>query len=332
MHLTGLVIRTEDPIAPTIYLEDFVNDLNEGKEMGEVLTNIADIYTDAMENAPTKDIVGVDKLTDFEETKDKIVARVINHDSNEERLKDMPHTDIGDDLAVTYHISLGSSEDGSMSVPITNALAEKYGVDEGKLFEIANENMGEINPSSFKSMGEVMLEMMVPDFKDMSPEEKAEKLEEFGMPDGGMYVLTNEEKNFGAAAMLDTETMDKIHEELGECYILPSSVHEVLLVPKSSGMELSDLEKMVQEVNQNEVSEKDFLSDHVYEYDKDTKELFRADRAEEHQKSKEASKEEAKAERPSLKDKLAEKKDIVKQRDANKDKSVAKNKDKNQSL
>ena len=102
----------------------------------------------------------------------------------------------------------------------------------------------------------------------------------------------------------------EIADKVGDFYVLPSSVHETLIIPKDAGMELRDLEQMVQEVNQTQVAPQERLSDHVYEYDAKEHELFRSDRAGERAKQKEEKRDEKK-ERPSLKERLAEKKNDV---------------------
>ncbi len=312
-HLSGLTIRSEGTtIAPTLYLEDFYSQYEAGKDMDEIMINIAEIYDGAAKDGLSFDKENlVNQLTDYEATKDKIIPRVVNKESNEERLKGMPHTDMGD-LAITYHVDLGDSDGGQMSVAVSNEMMDKYGVSVSELHDQACKNMEEVSPTSFETMIETLANLMIPDYENMTSEEKAEARAEFDMPDPGMYVLSNGNKSFGAAAMLDTDTMDKIREEVGDFYILPSSVHEVLIVPKREDMHLSDLEAMVQEVNATQVAPNEVLSDHVYEYDPETKEIFRADKAEEHMKEKEASKETEK-ERPSLKAKLEEKKKEVKE-------------------
>lgn len=90
-----------------------------------------------------------------------------------------------------------------------------------------------------------------------------------------MFVLTNDTKVNGAAAILNDDTRQEIADKVGDFYVLPSSVHETLIIPKDAGMELRDLEQMVQEVNQTQ------------------------------------EKRDEKKERPSLKERLAEKKNDV---------------------
>ena len=143
------------------------------------------------------------------------------------------------------------------------------------------------------------------------------------MPDipDTMYVLTNDTKVNGAAAILNDDIRQEIAEKVGDFYMLPSSIHETLIIPKDAGMEFKELEQMVQEVNQTQVAPGERLSDHVYEYDAKEHELFRSDRAEERAKQKE-EKRDNRHERVSVKEKLAEKKDAVIKMNAGKEHSA----------
>lgn len=321
-HLSGLTIHRDDEgISPTLYLENYYDALQNGEHsLNGILSRMAETYNEAMQNEITKDAKEiVNNITDYEATKGKIVPRLVNRDSNEERLQDMPHTEMGD-LAVTYHVDLGSAEDGQMSVAISNQMMEKYGVSVEDLHEQACGNMESLTPTTFKTMADTLMEIMVPDYAEMSEEEREQRKEEMGL--GGtdqdaMFVISNSSKTFGAAALLDSESLDKIEAQIGEFYILPSSVHECILVPKREDMDLATLENMVQEVNATQVAPNEVLSDHVYAYDSETKEIYRADKEEEHNLQKEASKEakeekaektEEKKERPSVRAKLEEKK------------------------
>ena len=332
-HLTGVTIRDEGTsIAPTLYLEQYYEDVNSGnKTMDQALTMMAAVYDDANKNGldmDTKELVN--NLTDYDQTKDKIIPRVVNRESNEERLKTIPHTDMGD-LTVTYHVDLGNASDGQMSVQVSNEMMNKYDVSVEDLHEQACANMKEISPATFKTMAETLAEIMIPGFEDMSAEEREEAIGNFDMPDPGMYVLSNDSKSFGAAAVLDPEVMDKIRNDVGDFYILPSSVHEVLIVPKREDLKLEDLEAMVQEVNATQVAPNEVLSDHVFEYDPETKEIYRADQRDEHEKEKEELKAEKNEteKRPSVKAKLEEKKAEAKNiNKENKDKDIKRDLDK----
>lgn len=89
-----------------------------------------------------------------------------------------------------------------------------------------------------------------------------------GMPTDNeqMYVLTNKLKLYGAAALLDEKMMGEIVDTLGDIYILPSNIHELLIVPVNTGTEVNALLPMVCEVNDTQVAPEERLSNHVYTY------------------------------------------------------------------
>ncbi len=302
--------------------------------MDDILAAIADVRT---QHEMSQDF-DVSRLTDFDSVKDRITCRLVNAEQNAEYLVDKPHTMV-EDLAVTYHIAIGKEESGTMSAPITNRLMENYGLDVEQLHQIALDNMDTLTLVSFKSMTETMVDMMLPDMmrSGMTEEEARDAVAAMlpPTPNEAMYVLSNEDKLNGAAMLLNDKVMDDITEKLGQDYfILPSSVHEVLIVPKTQEADLKTLENMVQEVNATQVAPEERLSDHVYAYDAKEHELFRADKAEERAAVKEATKETAKEEktvgkeadrvekkqdRPSLKERLAQKKEVVAKAEANRE-------------
>lgn len=285
------VSSPEGNVAPTIYMEQFYADYKDGQDISDVLEEIARVRVD---HEVGQDM-DVSHIMDYSQVENRITARLINAEKNAEYLADKPHK-VVDDLAVVYSINLGEHEGGTMSVAVTNNLLENYGVTVDELHEAALRNMDELSQSQFKSMGQVMMEMMGEDFpQEMLPPD-----------DGAMFILSNSSKLFGASALLDKKVMDDISQKLGDFYILPSSVHETIIVPKRAGVELNELENMVQEVNSTQVAENEQLSDHVYAYDAETHELYRADKEAEHQMLKQAEKAVGTAEKGDIKPQKAE--------------------------
>lgn len=84
------------------------------------------------------------------------------------------------------------------------------------------------------------------------------------------YVVTNQEEEYGAAAILIKEAMEKLRDRIGEFYIIPSSIHEILVVPNAIAVELK---KMVREINDTVVEVKEVLSYNIYKYDPRSKEV-----------------------------------------------------------
>lgn len=327
--LDGITIRTPDSnMSPTIYLNNFYEEYENGKNFDSIVGDIADIH---IANAVDQDF-NISMVTDLENAKDNIVPRLVNLEDNKELLSDRPYQ-VMDDLAVTYCIQFGESEDGNMSVGITNALMEIYGLTQEELHEIAVANLEEKMPPVLRSMNDVIKEMMMPDVLSMTGgnrEEAEQMISEMIPPDEGkMFVLTNENKVNGAAVILNEKAMDMVKEQIGDdFFVLPSSVHELLFVKKDECMELSDFENMVQEVNATQVSKEEKLSDHVYEYDSQNKELVRADRAEDREQKQDRSEKShervsVKEKIPEMKEKAAEKVNSVIEKAAEKKKEVA---------
>lgn len=265
LKLTGLTIQSVGSnISPTIYLEEFYRKYQEGMEMLEILKKIADIR---MEHEVEGDF-DASQIIDFARCQDKIFPRLIGAEWNQELLENRPHVLI-EDLAVTFCIDLGANKDGSMSVPIHNDLMKTWNLTADDLYEIAVKNLSDSKVGTFRSMNEVMASMMLPNIiNECGDEEAAKDMLEMMLPsEDMMYVLSKEDGIYGACILLDKQIMQKVIDRVGsEFYILPSSVHECLVVPASQDMNPSDLVAMVREVNSTTVESVDRLSDNVYTY------------------------------------------------------------------
>ena len=333
--LTGILIKTEESnIAPNIYLEGYFEQYQDGRDMDDILQNIADVRV----NHEMAQGFDVSALTDFDQVKDHVVCKLVNAEMNAEYLSDKPHTLI-EDLAVVYAVDLGGSEAGHMSAPITNSLMEQYGVTTEELHDIALHNLSE-SQIEFKTMRDVLVDMMFPDgIQEDDPRAFMLPPEE---ENPSMYVLSNADKLNGAAALLDSKTMEDISEKLGGDFIvLPSSIHETIVLPLNEDMDRQTLEAMVQDVNAGQVAPEERLSDHVYMYDSQEKELVLADKMEERQQQRAEAQKDAKEaeqsdkpgkaergekkperERVSMKEKLPEKKAQVAKNEANREHPV----------
>lgn len=257
VKLTGLTISSfQSNVAPTIYLESFYEKYEDGEDVDAILRKIAEVR---LEHEVADDF-DASLVTDFDRCKHLIVPRLVSVDMNMEMLERRPHT-LMDELAVFYCIHLDCCKDGTASIAITNDILKMWDMDVENLHELAVNNLPSVLPSTFKGMNEVMMEMTGMEFPEV---------------DEKMYVLSNVQKVNGASALLDKEIMKVVIERVGtDFYILPSSLHEVLIVPADAGMDVSDLEAMVLEVNATQVNIEDRLSDHVFKYSADAG-IFRA--------------------------------------------------------
>ena len=291
--LDGLMVRTEESnIAPTIYLNPYFEQMQDGAELDDVLAQIASVY----QSHYIDHDIDVSAVTDFDKIKDKIVCKLINEEANQQFLQDKPYSKL-EDLAVVYQILMDKTGEGTATITITDNLMDGYGITLEELHAQALQNMDTLQPHSFKGMNETVAEMIAVD------------------------IAREQNVGMDEAKEMAMQMMPDIPEKVGDFYMLPSSIHETLIIPKDAGMEFKELEQMVQEVNQTQVAPGERLSDHVYEYDAKEHELFRSDRAEERAKQKE-EKRDNRHERVSVKEKLAEKKDAVIKMNAGKEHSA----------
>ena len=204
-------------------------------------------------------VVNVNALMNYEIMKEKLSVEVISAEVNEELLAKVPHDRI-EDLAVVYRFIMESNEDGRASILVNNDLIERMGVTHEQLRDDALENSPEIRPAVIQGMNEVMKEMMGPEAYEM-----------FGIPDDTeemMFIATVPDKNSGAGVLAYQDFMDQAAEKIGgDFFILPSSIHEILLVPDDGQKGADELKAMVMDVNATQVSPEERLSDNVYHYD-----------------------------------------------------------------
>ena len=268
LKLDGLCIRGHDSIAPVIYLNGYYEQYNEGTSLESVMSDISEQYKEHVEHRGISSDI-VKEISNIETARDKIFAKIVNTKNNKHLLENRPHTEF-EDLSITYHIMVSRDASGIASAPITDVIANGLGVTTEELDAIAKENMAKNNPMYFVDMQDMMLDLFLSDIVDqgMSKEEAREMFAEmFPNSEARMYVLSNATKVNGAIWMTDPDALEMISEKVGgDFFILPSSVHEVIIVPNDGYSEL-ELQDMVMSVNQGEVRPEDRLSDNVYAYD-----------------------------------------------------------------
>jgi len=263
----------ENLLGVVIYLEQLYADYQKGKEMKEVVSDIIGIYNN---NYIREGSFEYSRMKDFDEIRDNLRVKLINQKANKKDLQNIPHK-IVEDLAVIYQLMM-PSEPGKMeigTVKITDQFKELWNVDLETLHNTAMENTKKLFKPTLKTMDSIMREIMTGEagcdyFTDKEAFLQQEK--------NAMYVLTNEQKMFGAVNILYPEILSSITEVIPEgYYILPSSIHETILVPKKDSMSIKELGAMVREINMNEVAMEEILSDKVYEYDKEARSFKQAE-------------------------------------------------------
>lgn len=275
------IISERSNVSPTVYLDSYYEAYKrEEMDIQEIASEIYDMY---QENLRFMNF-NVDLFKNFETVKEKVVYKLINAKTNEELLKDVPHVDVID-LAMVFYCLMDDEIIGGATALIHNVHMEMWNVTVDDLFNVARKNTPNLLKCELKSMDDVIREIVIEHTPDMVRESSdsyildavnkdTEELVEKMVADIRrrnpieMYVLTNEIKLNGAACMMYEDVLDAFSRKMGNnIYIIPSSIHEVLLVPEFEGICEEELTNMVREVNKCEVDDVDVLSDHVYYYD-----------------------------------------------------------------
>ena len=176
------------------------------------------------------------------------------------------------DLAIVF--SLGFKSDGYMTITINNNLMEVWGKSVKELYEQTKKSTPLLFDVSFNSINDVLLELAKERLKNEADAlESAEKtLKNIGLP---LYILTNEIGINGSAVMLYEGVLKEIAEGFGsDLIILPSSIHEVLILAYEEDLNMSELKEMVYMINRSEVPVVDILSDNVYRYSLEKDEVY----------------------------------------------------------
>lgn len=273
--LNGLTIqKTGVNIAPTIYLDSYYEDYRNGRTLVSIVNAVSATY----EQHKVERNFSVDMISDFDFVKDKICFKLINAEKNQQLLKDIPYVKFMD-LAVVFYILVDQSVDGNATALIRNGMMQVWGnPDVHDIYEIAKMNTQRLFRGHVASMMEVMSGIIAendcidPDLVDAFF--SMDVYEDNFMP---MFVATNKSKINGASVILYDGLLAKFAEKVGgDCYILPSSIHETILLPVTGDMDVNYLIDMVRSVNATEVSPEEILSDNVYKYlaDEDRMEMM----------------------------------------------------------
>lgn len=256
IHLTGVVI-TKRPanVSPTIYLNQYYQKYQEEGNFQQTVGEMMALYEQQAKELQ----LDMSFFTEFAQVKERLYHKLVHYEKNKKMLEDVPHIK-WNDLAVVFYYAMEQDVIGRATITIRKEHLAIWKQEEGMLFAIAQENMRRDMP-----------ELLVP-MKELLEEMTGMELEkQYDVP---MYVLTNKEKIFGASVLLYSEKLQELAEKTGKnLLILPSSVHEVLLMPDEEDREYDFYRQMVAEVNTTQVDPEEVLSYSLYCYDRQKKEI-----------------------------------------------------------
>lgn len=262
------VIRKDSCASPNLRLDDFYEKYLDTYDLPTVAEEM--VYVFKKYGNPQIDIRGFEC---FEQAKDRIIIKLVSYEENKDRLRDIPYTPFLD-LAITfcYVISRNNSTGTKASIQIENEHLAMWGIDKNILYQVAMKNSVHLMPLRVNNMDDVIVEMLL--HKGIEADGIRQDMENIQkeMP---MYILSNQENYFGASVICYPGVLKQIAEKTGtDLIVLPSSIHEVIVLPVSGREDYHEMNNMIQDINRDQVAKEEVLSDHFYYYNYSSEKLM----------------------------------------------------------
>ena len=259
------VSREGENIGRTFYLEQLYREYLDGRKIEDIADWVVTASSTDTGTGERKIIESLNRIGSFDRIRESVIVRLINLEWNREYLKDkcyLPYMD----FAVCFHILMAQAESGTATVPIPKEIFSAWEISLEELYAVALSNMERIFPVMISPMDEVLTKLI-----------RCDGFSQFMNPpvfDGlGMYILTNKSIIYGASTILYHNVLKdfSIEKESEKVIIIPSSVNEVIVIPDNAKLpiESESLRKMIAEVNSQNVSRDEMLSDRPYLYDRE---------------------------------------------------------------
>lgn len=243
----GISIRKKgENAAPIIYLEEYFKKYC----LGADLETLTEHLIERSKSAPPAPLWEYEDFLDFRKIRHQVIYKLVNAKKNEKLLKEVPNLPMFD-LAIVFCVMIPVNEGEYCSILIRNVHMDYWELPISLLYQCAKENTRRLCPYVFRPM-----EVYVKDHTGV------------GVPESPLLVLSNESGVNGASVLLYPGMPKYLYESIGKnYYLLPSSIHEFLIVPEEEGVFSVHLKEIVKEVNENHIAEEEFLSDSVYYFD-----------------------------------------------------------------
>lgn len=258
-HYDGLIIlQPGSNIAPTIYLTPYYHRYLDGVPLEDIYSDILSTYE---QHLPETDF-DIEMFTDFKRACSRIVMRLISKEYNQSLLTDVPYVTYHD-LAIVFYCLIYADSNNQGSILIHNSHMNMWNTSIEQLYHLALQNTPELLPHKLIPMAELLKTHPLAHLLDLNE-----------IP---MYILTNIYKTNGASSILYDNLLMQIADHLQQDFIiLPSSIHELILVPVDT-FDIHELEyytQVVREVNETQLADDEVLSDHAYYYQRITQKLI----------------------------------------------------------
>lgn len=259
--LSGITLMREDSnISPTIYLNNYYEAYESGTT---TLKTIVNEVVDTYDHNKVSRSVNMNFFMNYEKIKGRIIYKLINTERNTELLRDIPSIAFHD-LSIVFQCLVSEEKFGNATIMIHNAHLKIWNITVQDLYKEACINTPKLQKYDIRNMRDVINEMVS---EEMQCDEMLyDRNESEQLP---MYVLSNRARVQGASCMLYPDILKDFSIALNRnIIILPSSIHELILLPVMGDEDYKELKEMVMDINETQVEKEEVLSDSVYYYDR----------------------------------------------------------------
>ncbi|MEG0962191.1 MAG: DUF5688 family protein [Lachnospiraceae bacterium] len=253
-------------ISPTIYLTSFYEKLIAGMPFSELLEEMIHYYR---KHLPVKNF-DTSSFLNFETIRSRIVYKLVHYEKNKELLQEVPYIPYLD-LAIVFYCLISKSQYENATILIRLEHLSYWNISIDTLMTLAKQNTPFLLSFCCDSLSELLLPLItqLPETEQLETQEMLS-----ATPTAPMYVLTNQQRLNGACCILYEGVLADMANRLNSSlYILPSSIHEVIIIPADAATNPNSLTQMVQDINNTSVLPEEVLSDHIYYYNKESQQL-----------------------------------------------------------
>ncbi len=253
---SGMIIMISDTLGMSVNMDE-AYEVYQNKGYKASFRHVAEMVNNGFRMSNPVMSVATSQVMDYSWVKSHLRLQLVSFNGD---MTDIPHKVIAEDMALIYRIELNAGTENGCSTVITNQLMAAYGITHEQLHKDALIAVQLHHPAVFEP-----LETRI---SALAAETNGNTI--FPMPSSPLRIATSNDGCWGASVIVYPGFLERVRESLGgDFYILPSSIHEVLIIPMSDPMgnlSPAELDTLVREVNENELAPSDILSNHAYAY------------------------------------------------------------------
>jgi len=264
----ALCIRKQgDAFAPVIPMETPYRKFLGGASIAELAGDAVEIYTQSAKYQGRDIRNATSFLNDPESVRQRIFLHYVNTDQNRDMLAGLPHREILN-LSLVYSILVKTEGSSSAFITINESVRQSYGWTEETLFQTAGRNMSRLFPATVTSL-EQLVSKFAPDIEDAGQVLESVKN---GIP---FTIVQNRHGFYGFSAIFYPGVLKSLAgKNGGSLIVIPSSVHEAIIIQDDGEMPAGEISGMIREINGTQLKQGEQLSDRAYLYDREEDALF----------------------------------------------------------